>query len=56
MNEFQSFKNCVADGASNMIGWNKGVIKLLKDDQTKVMPVPIHRKNLAAAILSLKLD
>ena len=47
-----------ADGAPNMIGRNKGVLKLLKDDQPDMMAVHciIHRENLAAATLSPQLD
>ena len=47
-----------ADGAPNMIGRNKGALKLLKDDQPDMMAVHciIHRENLAAATLSPHLD
>ena len=47
-----------ADGAPNMIGSNKGVLKLLKDNQPEMMTVYciIHRENLAAATLSPELN
>jgi len=53
-----NFISIAADGAPNMMGRNKGVLKLLKDDQPDMMAVHciIHRENLAAATLSPQLD
>ena len=47
-----------ADGAPNMMGSNKGVLKLLKDNQPEMMTVHciIHRENLAASTLSPELN
>ena len=55
---FNNLISVAADGAPNMMGSNKGVLKLLKDNQLEMMTVHciIHRKNLAAATLSPELD
>ena len=55
---FNNLISVAADGAPNMMGSNKGVLKLLKDNQPEMMTVHciIHRENLAAATLSSELD
>ena len=55
---FNNLISVAADGAPNMMGRNKGVLKLLKDNQPEMMAVHciIHRENLAAATLSPELN
>ena len=55
---FNNLISVAADGAPNMMGGNKGVLKLLKDNQPEMTTVHciIHRENLAAATLSPELD
>ena len=55
---FNNLISVAADGAPNMMGSNKGVVKLIKDNQPEMITVHciIHRENLAAATLSPELD
>ena len=54
---FNNLISVAADGAPNMMGSYKGVLKLLKDNQPEMMTVHciIHRENLAATTLSPEL-
>ena len=55
---FNNLISVAADGAPNMMGSYKGVLKLLKDNQPEMTTVHciIHRENLVAATLSPELD
>ena len=55
---FNNLISVAADGAPNMMGSNKEVLKLLKNNQPEMMTVHciIHRENLVAATLSPELD